>query len=316
MSARLSRRLAQALLVLLGVSLVTFLMMHLAPGHPLQVNPELRLDPTAVERWLQLRELDKPLPAQYLAWLSRVFRGDFGVSLIYNRPVIELLVERLPATLLLTVTSFLIALAFALPLGMMAAAREGSFTDRAVNFISLCGISMPGFWLGMILVLLFSHHFSWLPPVGMRTPGNGGMVDFLAHMVMPVAVLSTGSFAYYVRYIRKAVAEILDQDFVRTAKAKGLSSWQVLYGHVLPNAVFPVITIVTLSLPMLFTGALVTEHVFSWPGMGRWIISATLSRDYPAIMAVNMYIAVLVTLSNFLADLLYLFCDPRVKQGL
>jgi peptide/nickel transport system permease protein len=150
----------------------------------------------------------------------------------------------------------------------------------------------------------------------MRTPGNGGMVDFLAHMVMPVAVLSTGSFAYYVRYIRKAVAEILDQDFVRTAKAKGLSSWQVLYGHVLPNAVFPVITIVTLSLPMLFTGALVTEHVFSWPGMGRWIISATLSRDYPAIMAVNMYIAVLVTLSNFLADLLYLFCDPRVKQGL
>ncbi|MBS4022462.1 MAG: ABC transporter permease [Dethiobacter sp.] len=307
------RRLAETCIVLLGVTLVTFLMMHLAPGQPLQANPELRLDPTAVERWLQLRELDKPLAAQYLAWLSRVCTGNLGISLLHNRPVLDMIRERLPATLLLTGSSLMLGLGAALPLGVIAAAKEGKPADGIIDFISLCFISLPGFWLGMILIMVFSYQLKLLPAAGMVTPGESGMADLFKHMAMPVSVLAAGTFAYYVRYVRFAVLEILNQDFVRTAKAKGVPPALILCRHVLPNASIPLVTLVALSIPFLFTGASVTEYVFSWPGMGRWIITATLSRDYTVIMAVNLIIAVLVSLANLSADLLYLVFDPRVR---
>lgn len=307
------KRFMQTVTVLFGVSIATFMVMHTAPGHPLQANPELRLDPTAVERWLQLRRLDQPLPAQYLSWLSRMARGDFGESLIYNRPVIDLIAERLPSTLLLTVTAFCLAMALAIIVGVFAATRQGTVSDRLIGWLSLAGISTPGFWLGIVLIIVFAYRFPVLPSVGMRTPGDGSPLDVLQHMLMPLTVLVAGSFSHYVRYVRSAVLEVLAQDYVRAARARGLAEKQVLYRHVLPNAAIPIVTVAALSMPMLFTGALVAEFVFGWPGIGRWIITSTLARDYPVIMAVNLYTASLVALANFLADVLYLVIDPRLR---
>jgi peptide/nickel transport system permease protein len=309
----LLRRLSQTTIVIFGVTVVTFFMMHSAPGHPFQANPELRLDPTAVERWLQLRQLDGPLPAQYLSWLSRMLRGDFGNSLIYNRPVVELIMERLPATLLLTITAFILALLLALLCGTYAAMRQGGFADRLLGVVSLMGISLPGFWLGIILMMLFAYRYPMLPAVGMRTPGVGSVFDILTHMVLPVTVLVAGSFSYYVRYVRAAILNVLGEDYVRTARARGLPERRIIRRHILPNAAVPILTIAALSLPMLFTGALLAEYVFAWPGIGRWIIMSTLARDYPVIMAVNMYTALLVALSNMLADVLYILIDPRLR---
>ncbi|MDW7651203.1 MAG: ABC transporter permease [Bacillota bacterium] len=310
------RRLSQTVIVLFGVTLITFFMMHSAPGHPLQANPELRLDPTAVEKWLQMRDLDQPLPAQYVSWLSRMARGDFGTSLIYNRPVPELIAQRLPATLLLTVTTFCLSLGLAIMFGVVAATRQGSLADRLIGALSLAGISIPGFWFGILLVMVFSYRLALLPAVGMQTPGAGGFSDILSHMLMPATVLILGSFSHYVRYVRSAVLGILSQDYIRAARARGLREKQILFRHVLPNAAIPIITVAALSIPMLFTGALVAEYVFSWPGLGRWIIASTLARDYPVIMTVNLYTAVIVALANFLADLLYYLVDPRLRAHL
>lgn len=306
-------RLVQTLIVLLGVTVVTFFMMHSAPGHPLQANPELRLDPTAVERWLELQELDGPLPAQYISWLSRMFRGDFGRSLIYNRPVSELVLERLPATLLLTVPAFLVALGLAVSCGTWAALRQRGVADRLLGLGTLVGLSLPCFWLGIILMMLFSYGYPWLPAAGMRTAENSSVSDILTHLILPFTMLVVGSFSYYVRYVRYAVPDVLSQDFVRIARARGFTEQYIVFRHVLPNASLPIVTVAALSLPLLFTGALVAEYVFSWPGIGRWIITSTLARDYPVIMAVNLSTAALVALSNLLADLLYLLIDPRLR---
>ncbi|MBS3897789.1 MAG: ABC transporter permease [Dethiobacter sp.] len=309
----LLNRLWQTAIVLFGVSVITFIIMHSAPGHPLQANPELRLDPTAVERWLELRELDEPLPAQYIGWLSRMFRGDFGKSLIYNRPVPELALERLPATLLLTVPAFLLALGLAISCGTWAALRQGGFVDRLLGLATLAGLSLPSFWLGIILMMLFSYGYPWLPASGMRTAENSSVSDILAHLVLPVTMLVAGSFSYYVRYVRYTVLAVLSQDFIRIARARGFTELYIVFRHVLPNASLPIVTVAALSLPQLFTGALVAEYVFSWPGIGRWIVTSTLARDYPVIMAVNLSAAALVAFSNFLADLLFLLIDPRLR---
>ncbi len=287
--------------------------MHSAPGHPLQANPELRLDPTAVERWLELQELDGPLPAQYVGWLSRMFRGDFGMSLIYNRPVSEMALERLPATLLLTVPAFLLALGLAISCGTWAALRQGGFADRLLGLVTLAGLSIPIFWLGIILMMLFSFSYPWLPAAGMRTAENSSLTDILTHLVLPVTMLVAGSFPNYFRYVRYAVLAVLTQDFIRIARARGFSELYIVIRHVLPNASLPIVTVAALSLPQLFTGALVAEYIFSWPGIGRWIVTSTLARDYPVIMAVNLSAAALVAFSNFLADLLYLLIDPRLR---
>jgi peptide/nickel transport system permease protein len=313
LKSALVRRFLQTVIVLFGVSVVTFLVMHAAPGHPLQANPELRLDPTAIERWLQLRQLDQPLIFQYLAWLSRVFRGDFGESLLYNRPVLELMGERLPSTLLLTLSAFALAMFLAVAVGIKIATQQNSWLDRLVCTISLAGISVPNFWLGMVLVLLFAYRFPILPAVGMRTPGDGSILDILQHMLLPLLVMGAGNFARYVRYVRSAVLDVMQQDYVKAARARGLGENEILYRHVLPNAAMPIITVAALSLPMLFTGAMVAEYVFAWPGLGRFIITSTMARDYPVIMTVNLYTASLVAIANFIADVLYLLIDPRLR---
>jgi len=306
-------RVFQTGVVLFGVTVVTFLLMHLAPGRPLQANPELRHDPTAVERWLQQHSLDKPLPAQYLSWVSRLWRGDFGVSLLHNRPVSQLLAERLPATLLLGGAALSLALLLAVPLGVLSAVHSGSNFDRALNLTSLVCLSVPGFWYGMLLLLLFHRLLPWVPAAGMRTPGDGSIPDILLHLLLPVVTLATGIFAGYFRYVRSSVQEVLAQDYIRTAKAKGLSAQVIFSRHVLPNAALPLITMAVLSLPLVFTGALMVETVFGWPGLGRFFVFSAMARDYPVIMLVNMYTAAVVVSANLLAELLYLAVNPRIR---
>ncbi len=310
----LAKRMVQTLVVLLGVSLMTFFMMNLAPGDPYQMDPDMRMNPQAVARWKELRQLDRPLHEQYISWLMNLLKGDFGISLIHNRPVLELITDRLPATLLLTGASLLAALFIAIPLGIISAVKQGTFVDKFISFFTLFGVSVPNFWLGMLLILLFAHYLNWLPSSGIRTVGAGSsFYDYMKHLILPVVVLSTGSAAYYIRYIRAGVLEVIGQDYILTAWAKGLRGKTVLFRHILRNAMIPVVTVVSLSLPFLFTGAMVTEYVFSWPGMGRWIIMATLSRDYPSVLAVNVIVAALVALCNLGADLLYAYFDPRIK---
>lgn len=308
------QRLIQSATVLLGVTVVTFLLMHLAPGNPLQANPEFRHDPTAVERWLQQRQLDRPLPAQYLSWLSRLWRGDFGVSLLHNRPVVQLVAERLPATIALGGTSFVLALLLALPLGALSAARSGSRLDRALNLFSLACLSVPSFWSGMLLMLLFTYLLPWLPAAGMRSPGDGAIPDIMLHLILPVLTLASAIFAGYFRFVRSCVQQVLVQDYVRTAKAKGLSEPLIFWRHVAPNAALPLITMAALSLPFMFTGAMMVETVFAWPGIGRFVVNSALARDYPVIMFVNMYAAAVVAAANLLAELLYLAVNPRVRM--
>ncbi|MCR3922836.1 MAG: ABC transporter permease [Firmicutes bacterium] len=198
-------------------------------------------------------------------------------------------------------------------MGTYAACRQHSWLDRMVCTVSLVGISVPSFWFGIVLILLFAYRYPVFPSVGMRTPGDGSMLDILQHMVLPLVVMVLGSFAHYVRYVRSAVLDVLEQDYVRAAKSRGLAQRAILYLHVLPNAAIPIVTVAALSLPMLFTGAMVAEYVFAWPGLGRWIITSTMARDYPVIMTVNLYTASLVALANFFADALYLFIDPRLR---
>ncbi len=314
MRSFLTKRMIQTLVVLVGVSLITFFMMNLAPGDPFMMDPEMRMNPEAVARWKELRQLDRPLHEQYYSWLVNLLKGDFGISLIHNRPVLELITERLPATLLLTGTSLLVALLFAVPLGILSAVKQGTFLDKWISFFTLCGVSLPNFWLGMLLILLFAYHLNWLPASSLRTVGvAASFYDYIKHLILPVVVLSTGSAAYYIRYIRAGILEVIGQDYILTARAKGLKESTVLFRHILRNSMIPVVTVVSLSLPFLFTGAMVTEYVFSWPGMGRWIIMATLSRDYPSVLAVNVIVAALVVLCNLGADLLYAYFDPRIK---
>ncbi|MDO9573361.1 MAG: ABC transporter permease [Candidatus Contubernalis sp.] len=314
MSLFLTKRIMQTIVVLVGVSLITFFMMNLAPGDPYMMDPEMRMNPEAVARWKEIRQLDRPLHEQYYSWLFNLIKGDFGISLIHNRPVLELINERLPVTLLLTVTSLLVALLISIPLGILSALKQGSYLDKFISFFSLCGVSIPNFWLGMLLILLFAFNLNWLPPGGLRTVGAQiSLADYIRHLILPVLVLSTGSAAYYIRYIRAAILEVLGQDYVLTAKAKGLKESAILFRHILRNAMIPVVTVLSLSLPYLFTGAMVTEYVFSWPGMGRWIIMAAMSRDYPSVLAVNVIVAALVAICNLGADLLYVYIDPRIK---
>ncbi len=309
-----SRRIFHAIIVLLGVSLLTFVMMNLAPGDPYHLDPELRFNPEAVARWKELRQLDQPLHVQYFSWLKNMLQGDFGISLVHNKPVWELMMERVPATLLLTGTSLLVSLLISIPLGVFSALRKGSFWDQVISSFTLGGVSIPNFWLGMLLILFFSYHFKWLPAAGMRTVGmEFSLLDYLKHLLLPTVVLSVASAAYFIRYVRAGVWEVIQQDYIITARAKGLGDMTILLRHVLRNAALPLITVISLHLPYLFTGAMLTEYVFSWPGMGRWIVSATLSRDYPSVMAINIMVAFLVTLFNLVADLLYASFDPRIK---
>jgi len=310
------RRIAQAIPLLLGISIITFLIVHLAPGDPATafLDPSLSAEEMKAQR--KLLGLDDPLHVQYLRWMGRLLRGDLGKSFADGRPVLERILERLPATLELTGLSLLVTYLIAVPIGIISAVRQYSTLDYTTTIFAFVGLSIPNYVFGLGALLIFSVWLGWLPLFG-RIPAAGAVTPLirLKHLVLPVATLSLGATASVTRYMRSSMLEVIRQDYVRTARAKGLSERVVLYRHALRNALLPIITILGLSLPGLVTGAVLTETVFAWPGMGRLAVQSVFNRDYPTILGLNMMVAVLVVVGNLLADMMYAVADPRIRYN-
>ncbi|AIR66962.1 ABC transporter permease [Cedecea neteri] len=314
MNNLLFRRLLQLLPMLLFISLVSFLLVKLAPGDPVQAYITPRMSPEDIERIRQSMGLDKPLPVQYLLWLKNLLQGDLGYSLIYHRPVLTMIGERIPATLGLMGASLLLAILLAIPLGLLAGAFKHRWLDHVLNLFAYVGISVPIFWFGILLITVFSVQLNWLPSMGMRTIGvEDSWLDVIRHGILPCIALTFYNLSSYVRYIRSNTISQLSADYVQTQLAYGATRRTILFRHVLKNVLLPVITLFGLSFGELVVGAYVTESVFSWPGMGLLGIQAITSLDYPLIMAIILLSALMLIVGNLLADLLYRVADPRIK---
>ena len=307
-------RLAQVLAVLAVMSFVIYALIGLMPGDP--INLMLASDPhlTAadVARLKALQGLDQPLVKRYLAWGEAALAGNFGYSRLYATTAVAALLPRLANTALLMGVSFVFSLAIALPLGALAARRPGAALDAAANLLSFAGISVPPFWLALMLILVFAVTLGWLPAGGIATIGDGGFSDRARHLVLPVSVLTLASLGGILRYMRAGMIEALRQDYIRTARAKGAGWARVLWGHALRNALVPVITVVALSFGSLFSGALITETMFAYPGMGKLIYDAILGNDFNLALAGLLFATLLVLLSNLAADIAYAAADPRI----
>lgn len=318
MSAFLVRRLLQAIPTLLGVTLISFGLMHAAPGDPitLMVYGAEGLEPEEIARLRQQLGLDQPLPVQYVLWLWRVVHLDLGTSFTTHEPVAAVILRRLGNTLQLTLAALVLSVLLGTILGLVAAVKRGSLLDQVVRVGTAVSDAVPDFWLGLVGILVFAVWLRLLPSGGMYTLGTEGtdIVDRLRHLAMPMVVLATGGIAGYARYVRTETLEVLHQEYVRTAYAKGLRQQQVLLRHVLKNALLPVITFLGGSLVGLFNGAVVIETVFSWPGMGRLGVQAVFQRDYPVLMGLLTIGSVLIVVGYLLADLAYSWADPRVRH--
>jgi peptide/nickel transport system permease protein len=314
------RRLGIAAITLLGVSVVVFALIHLQPGNPYSSMMDPSISQEAMEARLTALGYYDPLPIQYFKWLGRVFTGDFGYSTQYKAPVEGLILEALGNTLVISVPAFVISGVLAIVLGVVSAALPYTWIDRVITIFSFIGISVPTFFFGVMLVKWFGYDLGILPASGMISVTSSGtgwdaFTDVLSHMVLPVAVLCLTQVATLLRYTRSAVLDVIGADFMRTARAKGLTYWQAIWRHGLRNSLLPVVTVVTMQLPLLLSGALITETVFVWPGVGTLNYNAILNHDYMLVMGVTMMLAVAILVSNLLADVLYAVVDPRVRLG-
>lgn len=312
MGAYLLRRLAQAVLVMLGVSLMVFALLELVPGDPIRTALGTRFDQQLYERLAAEAGLDEPLGVRYLHWLGKALTGDLGVSFRNGQPVTKLLAERLPATATLAGAALLVALGISLPAGTVSALRRGSKLDLAATLASQAGVSIPDFWSGMMLILLFSLVLGWLPPSG-YTPLTESPAGWLLHLVLPAVTVGVVSGSILTRFVRAAVAEALGRQHTVTARAKGLPEHTVLLRHVLRNAAIPIVTVVGLQLAFLLGGVVVVEVVFAWPGLGRLAFDAVERRDYTVLQGAVLVIALAFVLVNLLVDLLYARLDPRIR---
>ena len=308
-----AQRVVQGMIVLVLVSAITFLLVNLAPGGPASL---MRMDATPEQREALTRRfgLDQPVPVRYVQWLTGALHGDLGTSLSSNEPVTFRIGQRLPNTLLLAGTALVVSILVGIPMGVVAALRRNSLPDFVVATVSVLGLSVPAFWLGIILILTFSVSLRLLPSSGIASSGDeGDLGDRLQHLVMPALVLSTTVLPYVVRFTRSALLDVLHQDYVRTATAKGLSRAGVVYGHALRNALVPVVSIIGTQVPRLVGGSVVTEAVFGWPGMGRLAVEAASGRDYPLIVGITVIVAAVVVSSSLVVDLAYTWLDPRIR---
>jgi peptide/nickel transport system permease protein len=309
----LVRRLLQTGVLLLVVSLVVFALVTQAPGGP-AILLDRNMAPEDIARMRAVLGLDQPLPVQYARWLGQVLRGNLGVSYQAGVPVLEIIGQMLPNTLVLSAAALVLTLVVAVPAGVISAARPYSATDHGVTLLALFGISVPTFWFGLMLIVLFSVALGWFPPGGMRTIGApASLLDLARHLVLPAVVLGSANMALVARYTRSATLAVLREDYVRTARAKGVPERDVLYRHALRNALLTVVTVVGLQLPRLVGGAAITETVFAWPGMGSLAVRAAFERDYPMIMGITLVISAVVALSSLLVDMLYVYIDPRIQ---
>jgi peptide/nickel transport system permease protein len=316
MTRFLIRRLLGAIPLLLGVAILSFIFMQLAPGGPDALFARnARMTEEQLQAIRRNMGLDRPMHEQLLTWLGNLAQGDLGISYTQYRPVSEVIWDAVPNTLLLMGTGMLISLVAALTFGILAARKPYGGFDNVVSFISYFGLAMPVFWFGLMLQILFAVKLGWLPSAGMYSPTGGGPGDLLRHLALPAFTIAIGSIAGWSRYVRSSTIESLGQDYVRTARAKGLAERRLMLGHVLRNALIPFITVVGIDVPLYLTGAVLTETVFSWPGMGRLFYDALTVRDYPVLMGILMLGAVFIVAGNLIADILYGVCDPRISYG-
>ncbi len=301
--------------LLIILSMLAYSILVAMPGGPLAAyseDPDVR--PEDIEALKHQLGLDQPVLIQYLKWLGKFIRGDWGFSFSSKLPVLELVISRLMNTVYLMGSSMLVALLIAVPLGIISAVKQYSFFDYLATAVAFFGLSMPTFWLGLLFIILFAVNWPLFPAGGMATIGQPfSIVDRLHHLVLPCLTIAVVTAGIYLRYLRASMLDILHQNFMLVARSKGISEKRVIMTHGLKNAAIPFITIVTLQLPRLFTGAVVTEAIFAWPGMGRLFWDSALARDYPVLMGIIIISAVLVMFSNLSADLLYAVIDPRVR---
>jgi peptide/nickel transport system permease protein len=313
------KRLLFAVPLIVGITFLSFILMQMAPGEP----SAMFLDPNmSVEDVAQIKSnlgLDKPVVLQYFYWLKNIAHGNFGFSYVSGRPVLEAILERLPATLLLSCSSLVLILVITFPLGLVSGARKGSFFDNFVTFFSFLGFSTPRFWLGLVFILVFSLQINLFPTSGFMNPLISSanhfskVLSILYHLCLPLATVLVGGLASLTRYYRFGVIKILKEEYIKAAEARGISEKRILYKHAAKNAALPIITILGLSLPGLISGSFVVEYIFSWPGMGQLGISAVFARDYPVLMGTLFFSSVLMVFGNLLADVAYCLVDPRIK---
>jgi len=327
MSRYVVKRVLHTLLVLLGVSLMTFALIHMTPGDPVLVMLGTDATPSELDRLRHLLGLDQPLYVQYAQYLGRLLTGQMGDSIFQHQAVTKLIGDRFPATVELTLAAMSIAVVLGMLTGVISAVVPYSLFDVTAMLIALAGVAMPVFWLGMLAILLFSLQLGWLPSFGrgepfvqavqywFRTGDPSDVVDSLRHIVLPALTLGAFSAALISRLVRSALLEVLGQDYVRTARAKGLAQAPVIAQHALPNALIPVITVIGLQVGTLLGGAVLAETIFAWPGMGRLLIQAISQRDYPLVQGIVMVTALAVSIINVIVDLLYATINPRVRYG-
>jgi peptide/nickel transport system permease protein len=309
------RRLLHAVPLLLVISLIVFVLIHAAPGGPLAIylsNPNVR--PQDIERLRRALGLDRPLWQQYVSWLGAFAAGDWGYSFSDGRPVAARIWERAPATLELVGTSMVLALLIALPAGVLAALRRGRWFDRTTTAAAVAGISLPAFWLGLLLQIVFALTLGWLPSSGRSSLGDGGIADRLAHLALPATLLALVQAAGWSRYLRASMIDVLAQPFVAAARARGVPERGVVWRHAFRNAAGPTLTVVLVDAALLVSGAVVTESVFAWPGLGSLFTEALSRRDYTVLMALLMLTSTAIVMLNVVADVAYAMLDPRVAR--
>ena len=320
MGTYILRRLVVSIPVLLGITVVTYLILNLAPGDPASamIDPEMEilLGPEYVEQQRERLGLNEPLPVRYALWLRELAVGNFGYSFLDGQPVSDKLWARVWPTVKLMLAVQVIALAIAVPVGILSALKQYTFIDYVATVFAFVSVSIPNFFMALGGIFIFAIILRWVPTSGMYTIGmEDSLLNSLHHLILPASVLGLSQAAPLIRYIRSSMLEVIRQDYVRVAQAKGLRHWVVIYRHALRNALIPIVTIIALQLPILFSGTVIIEQIFSWPGMGALTITAILSRDYPTVMAITLISGFIVVLFNLVADILYVLIDPRIKYS-
>ncbi|MCH1626214.1 ABC transporter permease [Fredinandcohnia quinoae] len=309
------RRTLMAIPLLLGITIISFAIIQMAPGDPAAMLMDPNISPKDREVVMEKYGLNDPVHIQYFKWLGNMVQGDFGDSIVFKgRDVSELIMNRLPNTLLLMIVSTLLAIVIAIPFGIISAIRPYSKIDYTVTVTSFLGLATPSFWFGLLLIMIFSVHLHWFPASGTQTLNMPfSLWDRIHHLIMPAFVLATADMAGLTRYTRSSMLEVVQQDYMRTARAKGFKEGKVIFKHGLRNGLIPVITIFGLMLPSFIGGAVVVEQVFGWPGLGKLFIDAAFQRDFPIVMALTVISSVLVIIGNLVADILYAVFDPRIE---
>lgn len=306
------KRIIQVIPILFVVVTITFILTRMIPGNPARTLLGPQASPDEIARMEEEMGLNKTKLEQYVDYVLGVVQGDFGKSYSYNKPVLSLILERLPATLMITLTGLGLAIVVGIPIGALSAVKQYSWFDYIAMVIALVGVSMPIFWLGLMLVLMFSVNLGWLPPMGMGSMENG-LWDVISHMVLPCACLATIPAATFARITRSSMLEVINTDSVKALRSRGIKESSVIWKHAFKNALPPIVTVLGLQLAGAFTGAILTETIFSWPGMGTMIVNAINNRDYALIQGTVLFIAVIFVFVNLIVDLVYMVINPRVN---